>query len=299
MIDACAAPGNKTTQLAAMVGRTGEVCAFERNEMRFRTLQRQAARAGAAHVRCCHADFLAAEPAEYRGFTMALCDPSCSGSGGGGGHHQAAEAPLEYRRRLQSLAADQLAVVCKAMAMPDMRTVVYSTCSVHREENEDVVQAALDATASQGWTLARVLPDWPARGLASTTCGPLCARAGHEESTNGFFVARFERSLAPVPAKGAAKGAVASRPVAGAAVPRSQEEPASRELLEKGGLKKRKRAASAPLVEPTPPQPEAKPQRASWTTPEPEEQAAERKAQKRRRKDESRKKRKQKQQAVK
>ena len=40
-----------------------------------------------------------------------------------GGHHHAEEAPLEYQRRLQSLAADQLAVVCKAMEMPDMRTI--------------------------------------------------------------------------------------------------------------------------------------------------------------------------------
>ena len=93
---------------------------------------------------------------------------------------------------------------------------------VHREENEDVVQAALDAKSAGGWRLARVLPDWPARGLAGHACGPLCARAGHEESTNGFFVARFERNFgteqrvgsptvaaAKVGAKGAAKGAAA------------------------------------------------------------------------------------------
>ena len=296
-----------------------------------------------------------------------------------GGHHHAEEAPLEYQRRLQSLAADQLAVVCKAMGMPDMRTVVYSTCSVpaaclpsrrrppprprpaappplprrpaaplppryalhpsytakraaralcmqvHREENEDVVQAALDAKSPDGWRLARVLPDWPARGLAGHACGPLCARAGHEEFTNGFFVARFERSFgaeqrlgsptvvaakvgakvgaklgtkvgakevgakvdAKVGAKGAAKGAAAPRPAA----PRSQEPPPGRELSEKGKVPlKRKRAASTPLVEGS--RPEAEQQRASWTTPE--EQAAERKAQKRRRKDESRKMRKQK-----
>ena len=284
-----------------------------------------------------------------------------------GGHHHAEEAPLEYQRRLQSLAADQLAVVCKAMGMPDMRTVVYSTCSVpaaclpsrrrppprprpaappplprrpaaplppryalhpsytakraaralcmqvHREENEDVVQAALDAKSPDGWRLARVLPDWPARGLAGHACGPLCARAGHEEFTNGFFVARFERNFgaeqrvgsptvaaAKVGAKRAAKGAAAKGGAAkgggkGAAapppaVPRSQEPPPGRELSAKGELLKRKRTASTPLVEP--PRPEAEQQRASWTTPE--EQAAERKAQKRRRKDESRKKRKQK-----
>ena len=77
---------------------------------------------------------------------MAVVRP-CSGSGGGGGHHHEREGEAEYAERLRQLAALQLSIVCKAMAMPDMEAVVYSTCSIHREENEDVVERVLAATS--------------------------------------------------------------------------------------------------------------------------------------------------------
>ena len=95
VVDACAAPGNKTTQLASMVGRTGTIFAFERNARRAKTLRAMVATAGAASiVRVCEADFTLADASGHGGgqhtahaASMALCDPSCSGSGGAGGHH--------------------------------------------------------------------------------------------------------------------------------------------------------------------------------------------------------------------
>ena len=94
--------------------------------------------------------------------------------------------------RLWRLAAAQLKIVCKAFTFPHMRVVVYSTCSVHREENEDVVAKALEAAAGE-WRLAMCLPDWPTRGLPDAPNGELCVRAGEHDETHGFFVARFER----------------------------------------------------------------------------------------------------------
>lgn len=132
---------------------------------------------------------------------MALVDPSCSGSGGAGGHITQVHADGSvaagtdeevYWQRVRRLAASQRAIVLKALSFPKMRTVVYSTCSVHREENEDVVAAVLDA-AGDTWQLARCLPEWPTRGLDETPFGALCVRAGAADLTHGFFVARFER----------------------------------------------------------------------------------------------------------
>ena len=82
-----------------------------------------------------------------------------------------------------------------AMRLPRVRVVVYSTCSVHREENEDVVGKLLEATGG-AWTLVRCLPAWPTRGLHDTPHGELCVRAGAEDGTHGFFVARFEKAAA-------------------------------------------------------------------------------------------------------
>lgn len=92
VIDATAAPGNKTTHLAALLGRTKSrdsgrprrVIAFERNAMRFSTLQKMVKTAGAENVvDVRHQDFLTVDPNsdDMRNVTAILLDPSCSGSG--------------------------------------------------------------------------------------------------------------------------------------------------------------------------------------------------------------------------
>ena len=78
VIDSCAAPGNKTTQLAALVGAHGKVYAFERNEARAATLRAQVGRAGAGEiVSVAQADFLRTPLVGGPGSdaTWALCDP--------------------------------------------------------------------------------------------------------------------------------------------------------------------------------------------------------------------------------
>ena len=50
VLDCCAAPGNKTTHLAALVGAEGSVIAFEKDQRRFDTLERTIARCKASNV---------------------------------------------------------------------------------------------------------------------------------------------------------------------------------------------------------------------------------------------------------
>ena len=101
--------------------------------------------------------------------------------------------------RLAALAAFQVSAVCHAMQFPAVRRIVYSTCSVHREENEDVVAKVLrDAGRAAGFRLIPALPGWHRRGFATpglsdkeVACVVRVDPA--EDSTNGFFVALFER----------------------------------------------------------------------------------------------------------
>lgn len=90
-------------------------------------------------------------------------------------------------------------LVTKALSFAALRVAVYSTCSVHRIENEDVVARVLEATGG-AWQLVECLPDWPTRGLADAPGGKLCVRAGPADLTHGFFVARFERRAEPAAA---------------------------------------------------------------------------------------------------
>lgn len=182
VIDACAAPGNKTTHLAALwrfIPRKGSLSepqsfknrihAFERDEARSKTLKEMVERAGAGKYVEIHGntDFLTVEPNDYRGVTAILLDPSCSGSGiidrDDEDEHDAFDPVSEseafkkrkfgereprtnkksLKSRLAGLAAFQLRLILHAMRFPGAIMISYSTCSIHSEENERVVLRAL------------------------------------------------------------------------------------------------------------------------------------------------------------
>ncbi len=81
VIDGCAAPGNKTCHLAALMGGRGTVVAFEQDARRHQLLKEQMALKGATTVTTVHGSFLDAEPQDYAHVTHILLDPSCSSSG--------------------------------------------------------------------------------------------------------------------------------------------------------------------------------------------------------------------------
>ncbi|KAI6884795.1 S-adenosyl-L-methionine-dependent methyltransferase [Hortaea werneckii] len=89
VIDACAAPGNKTTHLAAILSekdnRDAQVIACEKNDLRSQTLAKMTKLAGGEKSITVKAkqDFMRLDPSakEYRNVTALLLDPSCSGSG--------------------------------------------------------------------------------------------------------------------------------------------------------------------------------------------------------------------------
>lgn len=73
-----------------------------------------------------------------------------------------ADSP-DGKRRLQRLCDFQTKALDHALGFPKVRRVVYSTCSVHREENEDVVFACLQRHCDE-FELEQVLPQWHRRG---------------------------------------------------------------------------------------------------------------------------------------
>ncbi|NWQ66441.1 NSUN5 methyltransferase, partial [Neopipo cinnamomea] len=193
VIDACAAPGNKTSHLAAILRNKGQIFAFDVDPKRVATMNTLLARAGVTGCQLAQQDFLAVDPGDpkYSRVTHILLDPSCSGSGmvtRGPGEEVAPSA-----ERLQALARFQRRVLGHALSFPALQRLVYSTCSVHREENEDVVQAVLQERGS-AFRLVTAFPSWPSRGLAAFPGAESCLRASPAETlTHGFFVAVLER----------------------------------------------------------------------------------------------------------
>lgn len=192
VIDACAAPGNKSSHLAAIMKNKGRLFAFDLDAKRLATMSTLLLRAGVTCQQLANQDFLKVDPdsPQYKDVEYILLDPSCSGSGMVCLRDDASSADQEeIQARLASLASFQLRCLNHALRFPRLKRLVYSTCSIHSQENEEVVAACLQQ--NPGFRLVPVLSQWPERGLEPLT---QCLRASTTKThTHGFFVALLEK----------------------------------------------------------------------------------------------------------
>ncbi len=180
ILDLCAAPGAKSTHLAALADNRAEIVCVELHESRARALRALAARMGARlDVRVGDGRSLPLDG----GFDAVLLDPPCTGLG-----VLSSRPDARWRRRPEALAElvilqRQLLGRALELTRPGGR-VVYSTCSLLAAENEEVVRASGAALAD----LTERFPAWAHAQLA----GALETLPGRD-GTDGFFVARLER----------------------------------------------------------------------------------------------------------
>ncbi|CAK8680322.1 28S rRNA (cytosine-C(5))-methyltransferase-like [Clavelina lepadiformis] len=203
VIDACAAPGNKTSHLSSLMNNTGTIYAFDLDLKRIRTMKTLLDRAGVANCEVTQSNFLHVkkDDLKYKDVRYILVDPSCSGSGMVQRlSHLTDNAESSSDKRLSSLSKFQLQVLNHALSFPQVERVAYSTCSIHDIENEDVVKQALANNSK--FKLVKCLPTWTRRGHALkgfTDEAEMCVRCQPElDGTNGFFIALFERTQSSV-----------------------------------------------------------------------------------------------------
>ncbi len=140
VLDLCAAPGGKTTFLAQLLGNQGRIVAQDVSEDRLKLIQENCDRLGVACVELVLPSILHSQPAAH--FDRILVDAPCSNSG-------VMRRRLDLRWRIQleeigRLRATQLDLLHQAAArLKPGGTLVYSTCSLEPEENEEVVQEFL------------------------------------------------------------------------------------------------------------------------------------------------------------
>ncbi|XP_030156143.1 28S rRNA (cytosine-C(5))-methyltransferase isoform X2 [Lynx canadensis] len=177
----------------------GKIFAFDLDAGRLASMATLLARAGVSCCELAEEDFLAISPSDqrYRQVQYILLDPSCSGSGMATRRLEEPRAGTPSKARLQALAGFQRRALCHALTFPSLQRLVYSTCSLCQEENEDVVRDALQQNSGT-FRLVPVLPSWPHRGLGTFPGAERCLRASPETTlTGGFFVAVLERVEAP------------------------------------------------------------------------------------------------------
>lgn len=169
VLDLCAAPGGKATQLA------GEVVAVEKHPGRARELEENCARLRATNVTVVEADALAL-PDELRAFDRALVDAPCSGLG------VLASRP-DLRWRATPLPELQLALVrAAAERVRPGGTIVYSVCTLNADENEAIVEAS-------GLAVDPLGEEWPPFRHPRRPEFLLTRPDAHR--TSGFFIARL------------------------------------------------------------------------------------------------------------
>jgi 16S rRNA (cytosine967-C5)-methyltransferase len=185
VLDVCAAPGSKTTHIAALTPALALVVAGDLYEHRLRTVIDAARRQGRSHIRVVALDATASLPLAEGSFDRVLVDAPCTGTG-----TLRRNPEIRWRitaRDIADLRARQQRILVNASRMARIGgRLVYSTCSVEPEENEEVVASFLHQNLSFRQILPPVLaPFQSAQGAARTW--------PHREGADGFFIAAFER----------------------------------------------------------------------------------------------------------
>ncbi|MBW2272501.1 MAG: 16S rRNA (cytosine(967)-C(5))-methyltransferase RsmB [Deltaproteobacteria bacterium] len=201
VLDTCAAPGTKATAIAERLGEEGRVLALDRNLKRLGLVDRDARRLGLRGITTLSRDAtlplvdLAASDADAdapqaKDFDRVLVDAPCSGLG-------TLRRNPDARWRLSAEDPTRLATVQAAILHEASRVLrpggclVYSTCTVLREENQEIVAAFL-----QDHPHFRQVP----RSELPESLTPVLEEDGtlrclpHRVATDGFFAVRLERT---------------------------------------------------------------------------------------------------------
>jgi len=184
VLDVCAAPGGKSFHLAALMGNRGRVVACDVFEGKLRHIDEGAARLGATIIETAPLDATRFEPRFEGRFDRVLADVPCSGLG-----VIRKKPDIRYRDLAEAVRLPRLQSEILLNAARYVRpggTLLYSTCTLLRAENEAVVEAFLE-TCSDFAPEPFALP-----GVGE--CDGLLSLFPHIHGTDGFFMAKLRKS---------------------------------------------------------------------------------------------------------
>jgi 16S rRNA (cytosine967-C5)-methyltransferase len=187
VVDYCAGAGGKTLALAAAMKNQGRLFAFDTSAARLAKLGPRAYRAGISIVKTAALDGTDVQLKRLEGFCDAvLVDAPCSGTG-------TLRRTPELRLRkpdFPALQAQQASILKSAATLVRPGGVlVYATCSLNTEENEDVVGAFV--RSRRDFTLENAGAFLRLREVAYE--GVLLKLRPNRHGTDGFFAARLRR----------------------------------------------------------------------------------------------------------
>lgn len=186
VLDLCAAPGSKTSEMAAMMKNEGSILACEENEIRFEKLKHTLAMQGGTNVEAMHGDAALLHHTHHEAFDKVLADVPCSAEG-----RISLDEPRSYRywseKNIVAHAKAQRRLLRSAVGcLKPGGTLVYSTCTLAPEENEGMVE-----WLTNEFPELRVMPtDLPLQSSKKTPYGTIVVPTEEHE---GFFVAKLQK----------------------------------------------------------------------------------------------------------
>lgn len=187
VIDACAAPGGKTTQIAELMGDTGQILAIDKTASRLKKLQQNLNRLQLQKVQILTGDSCGfSELTETA--DRVLLDAPCSGLGT---LHRRADARWQKTpRQIDELARLQAQLLANtATWVKPGGVLVYATCTVHPLENERVITPFLKTHPD--WQVELPPLDSPLTSLVGAT-GSIAVWP-HRHQMDGFFMVKLRR----------------------------------------------------------------------------------------------------------
>lgn len=181
VLDMCAAPGGKTFTMAELMKGKGQIYAFDLHEKRAELIRRGADRLGLTNIKAAAGDATKFDP-DLPKFTKILCDVPCSGLGVIG-----SKPEIKYKdiSDFAGLPDIQYKIVCNALNYLEKGgSLVYSTCTLRKAENEAVCERLLREHPELE---AVELPEL--MGVRFGTMATLMP----PEFGSGFFIAKFRK----------------------------------------------------------------------------------------------------------
>lgn len=195
--DICAGAGGKTLALAALMGNKGQIHAYDSDKHRLRPIFERLQRAGVRNVQVLGSDESARLDALKGKLDCVVVDAPCSGSGA-----WRRNPDSKWRltgKQLETRLADQKAVLARGAGLVKAGgRLLYITCSVLPEENDDQVAAFLAANSE--FTVVPYRDQW--RQAIGTEPPPSAGQAGDtllltplSHATDGFFMAVLKKKV--------------------------------------------------------------------------------------------------------
>lgn len=184
VIDVCSAPGGKSMTMAALSMDGAKIYSYDLHESKLSLIEDSAKRLGFSSVAVAQRDATEPDPKLFGKADKVLCDVPCSGLG-------VVSKKPDLRYKDIAIASGELPPLqykileASANYLKSGGTLVYSTCTLNKAENEDVVGAFLSSN-----------PEFYAEdfsiGELSSTDGMLTLYP-HVHTTDGFFVAKLRK----------------------------------------------------------------------------------------------------------